>query len=151
MQSIFNKRIMMVSMVSGVMLAMIEMIYEGVAASGAGFWSAPIFISGTVIRSLQTLAIPVSFMLIPVIIGLMGHMMNSAILGMVHEKLFGGIQSTMARMMVGMLFGAVIFVGMWFVLLPIIDPVMLKLNGTVFFISHLVWGGMLGMMKKRTQ
>jgi len=138
-------------MTAGVMMTMIEMIYEGVAAGGTGFWSAPIFISATIFRDLQTLAIPVSFMLVPVIVGLLGHMMNSVILGMVHWKLFGNIQNSLLRVMTGMLLGAGVFVVMWFVILPFIDPIMLKLNGTVFLISHLVWGGMLGTTKNKPE
>lgn len=35
---------------------------------------------------------------------------------------------------------------MWFLVVPAIDPVMLKLNGMVFSIAHMMWGAALGLI-----
>ena len=35
---------------------------------------------------------------------------------------------------------------MWFLVVPAIDPVMLKLNGMVFAIAHMMWGAALGLI-----
>jgi hypothetical protein len=41
-------------------------------------------------------------------------------------------------------YGAAIFVLMWFVVVPLVDPVMLKLNGPAFAIAHVMWGAVVG-------
>jgi hypothetical protein len=33
---------------------------------------------------------------------------------------------------------------MWWAVLPVVDPAMKLVNGTGFFVSHLVYGAMLG-------
>ncbi len=35
---------------------------------------------------------------------------------------------------------------MWFGIVPLVDPIMLKLNGLVFVISHMMWGAALGLV-----
>jgi len=143
-----NKKVLIAGLVASVVMAMIEMVYEGLF--GAGFWSAPIFIAATVLRDLQTVAIPVTFSLIPTVLGMMGHMMNSVVLGVVFAALFGRFLSApMMGAIVGALYALAIFIVMWFVALPFIDPVMLNLNPIVFAISHMMWGAVLGGMVAR--
>ena len=38
----------------------------------------------------------------------------------------------------------VIYLVMWFVVLPLVDPVMLNLNAFVFLLGHVMWGIALG-------
>ncbi len=47
------------------------------------------------------------------------------------------------------MFGAVVFLGMWFLIIPLIDPVMLNLNAAVFFVGHMIWGAALGAVNHR--
>jgi hypothetical protein len=142
-----SKNLLMASAISAMAMAMLEMVYEGIL--GAGFWSAPIFISATFIRSLQEISIPVGFMLVPVALGIMLHMVNSHVLTIVFEKIYSKFNlGKMGAVFSGMFYGIFIYLVMWFIVLPIIDPVMLNLNPVFFAISHLMWGGILGWFVK---
>ncbi len=141
-------RVLGAGLVASLVMGMVEMMYE--AMGGAGFWSPVVFIAATVLRNLQSVPVPVPFMMMPVVLGLMGHMMNSMILGLV----FGWIasRSGMSRgalVGAGVLYALAIFVIMWYLVVPGIDPVMLKLNGAVFAIAHMMWGAALGLLVSR--
>jgi hypothetical protein len=143
-----NKKIIIAGLVSSIAMAMMEMVYEGLF--GVGFWSAPVFISATILRDLQTVALPVVFTLLPVILGMMGHMMNSVVLSFLFVALLGrSLHSPFSGIVVGALYALVIFFAMWFAILPIINPVMLHLNPVVFALSHMMWGAVLGAMVAR--
>ena len=143
-----NKKVLIAGLVASIVMAMLEMVYEGLF--GVGFWSAPIFIAATIVRDLQTIAIPVAFSLIPVVLGMIGHMMNSVVLALVFAAIFGRLLSTpMVGAVVGALYALAIFFVMWFVALPFIDPIMLNLNPIVFALSHMMWGAVLGIMISR--
>ena len=45
-----------------------------------------------------------------------------------------------------MIYGMVIFAMMWFVVVPLLDPVMANLNMVVFLLGHLMWGVALGAL-----
>ena len=145
-----NKKILVAGIVASIVMAMLEMVYEGLF--GVGFWSGPVFIAATVLRGLQAIAVPVSFAFVPAVLGMMGHMMNSIVLGFVFVAIFGGMPSSrFTGAIVGALYALAIFFVMWFVVLPLIDPVMLNLNPIVFAISHMMWGVVLGgMVGRRT-
>jgi hypothetical protein len=137
-------RVVVAGLVASVVMGMLEMLYEAVA--GAGFWSPIVFIAATILRDLQAVTIPVPFLPVPVVLGLMGHMMNSVILGIIFAVFvaprihgFGGLVA------VGVVWSLVVFALMWFVVVPLVDPVMLKLNGTFFAIAHMMWGAVLGV------
>ncbi len=141
-------RTLLAGLVASIVMGMVEMMYE--AMGGAGLWSPVVFIAATVLRNLQSVPVPVPFMMMPVVLGLMGHMMNSMILGLV----FGWIasRSGMSRgaiFGVGVVYALAIFVIMWYLVVPAIDPVMLKLNGAVFAIAHMMWGAALGLLVLR--
>jgi len=143
-----TKKVLIAGLVASIVMAMMEMIYE---IFGVGFWSAPTFIAATVMRGLQTVATPVPFALVPVVVGMMGHMMNSVILGFVFVAAFGKrLASQTTGMVYGTVYALVIFFVMWFVVLPLIDPVMLKLNPYVFALAHVVWGAVIGAMVVRS-
>lgn len=136
-------RVLRAGIVASIVMGMIEMIYEAVA--GAGFWSPVVFIGATVLRGLQSLQAPVSFHFGGVVLGLMGHMMNSVILGLIFAAIFS--RSAMSRgalVGVGVVYALAVFLVMWYVVVPGIDPVMRQLNGTVFAIAHVMWGAVLG-------
>ena len=44
-----------------------------------------------------------------------------------------------------MVYGAVLFAGSWFVVLPLVDSTMLLLNGPGFLVSHMMFGLLLGL------
>jgi len=130
---------------ASVVMGMIEKVLE--ATGGAGLWSPLVFIAATVLRNLQLLPVPVPFMLVPVVLGLMGHMMNSMILGFLFGLIFS--RSAMTRVVLvgaGVAYALIIFVLTWYLVLPAADPVMPKLNGTVFAIAHMMWGAVLGLV-----
>ena len=138
------KRILGAGLLASIVMGMVEMVFE--ATAGPGFWSPLVFIAATVLRHLQSVPVPVPFMALPVALGLMGHMMNSMILGLV----FGLILSRFAIAR-GALVGAgvgyalVVFAMSWYLVLPAIVQVMLKLNAIVFAIAHVMWGLALGL------
>lgn len=139
------RRVLGVGLVASVAMGMIEMIYEAVA--GAGFWAPVVFIGATVVRRLQLVQIPVPFDLAGVVLGLMGHMMNSAILGLIFVRVFASAATPRGALIGwGVIYGLVILGVMWFAVLPAIDPVMLRLNPAVFAVAHVAWGATLGIL-----
>lgn len=145
-----NKRTLIAGIVAGLAMAMVEMMYEGLF--GIGFWSPPVVIAATVLRSLQASTFPIMFQLWPVLIGLMGHMMNSIIFAIVFVYLTASkISSTATRVVAGAIYGGAIYLLMWFVVLPAVDPVMLNINGVVFAMTHLMWGAVLGAIARPLQ
>jgi len=138
-----NKKIIVAGLVSSIIMAMMEMVYEGLF--GVGFWSAPIFISATILRDLQVVAIPVAFDFVPAVLGMIGHMMNSVAFSFIFIAITRHyLHSPLSSAVVGAFFALMIFFAMWFVILPIINPVMLNLNPILFALSHIIWGGVLG-------
>jgi len=144
-----NKKVLIAGLVASIIMAMMEMAYEWFF--GVGFWAAPTFISAVALRGLQAVAVPVSFALVPVVLGMMGHMMNSVILGFLFVSAFGKrLVSHTTGMIYGAVYALVVFFLMWFAVLPLINPVMLQLNPYVFALSHVVWGMVLGYMVVRS-
>ena len=45
-----------------------------------------------------------------------------------------------------MVYGLIIFLVMWYVVVPAIDPVMGKLNAAAFAVAHTMWGAVLGLI-----
>jgi hypothetical protein len=132
---------------SGVM-GMWEMMIEAVV--GAGFWAPVVFIAATLLRNLQTVPVPVAFDLVPVMAGLMGHMMNSVIFGFIFSFLIAPrFPSQGGQVAAGIIYGVAVFALMWLAVVPLADPVMLKLNGVVFLLGHMMWGAVLGFVNHR--
>ncbi|MEX2183265.1 MAG: hypothetical protein WEC14_02370 [Chloroflexota bacterium] len=143
-------RILVAGIGASLVLAMWEMIVEALIPDGAGFFGPPIAIGATIVRDLQGSANPIPFDALALVLGLMGHMMNSVILAVV----FGVIASRLAlsaagTVGLGMAWGAAVFVAMWFVVAPAIDPLMLNVNAAAFFAAHLMWGAALGFIWTR--
>jgi hypothetical protein len=141
------RRILVAGVVASLVIAMWEMIVEAVIPDGAGFFGAPIAIGATVVRDLQGASNPIEFNALALVAGLMGHMMNSVILG----AIFGAVVarralSTGATLMAGMVWGVAVFAAMWFVVVPAVDPLMLNLNAPAFFAGHVMWGAALGFL-----
>lgn len=132
------------SVAAGVVMGMWTMAAE--AAVGEGFWAPMVYIAATVLRGLQAVGSRPGFLLIPVIVGLMGHMMNSAVLGVVFSRLLAGLARTPARTVgLGIAYGVAVFAVMWYAVLPLVDPVMLRLAGWAFLVGHVLYGAGLGV------
>ena len=127
-----------------------EMVVEAVLPDGAGFFGPPIAIGATLVRDLQGASNPIPFDLAALVIGLAGHMMNSVILAAIFGLAIGrrGL-GTSAVLAAGMVWGAIVFVAMWFVIVPVVDPLVLNLNGVAFLAGHLMWGAALGLLWAR--
>ncbi len=136
-----DPRIFAVGLIAGIAFGMMQMIIEAVI--GRGFWSPLRYIASVFTLGKDT---DPSFSLIPVVVGLMGHMMNSIILGTVFAFLISPlIKSTAGLAVAAMAYGAAVFLAMWYLILPVIDPAMKLVNGPGFFISHLMYGLILGV------
>lgn len=147
-RAVNTRRAIVAGLVASLVMGMVEMIYEALA--GGGFWSPVVYIGATVLRGLQAVRPPVAFDFWGVILGLMGHMMNSVILGSVFVALFRGAQTRGAQVTWGAFYGLVIFFIMWYGVVPVVDPVLRQLNTSAFAIAHIMWGGALGLLVPRT-
>jgi hypothetical protein len=137
----FDLRYLAVGLVAGMAYGMMEMVIEAVI--GKGLWSPLRYIASVFTLGKDT---DPGFALVPVVVGLMGHMMNSVIFGVVFSLWISRLASGVGGLAVlGMVYAAAIFVVMWYVVLPVIDPAMLLVNGPGFFASHLLYGLVLGV------
>ncbi len=130
-----------IGIIAGMVYGMMEMVIEAII--GHGFWSPLRYIASVFTLGQDT---DPSFSLIPVFIGLMGHMMNSVIFGLIFALWISQIISgRFGLALTGMAYAAVIFFLMWFLILPVIDPAMKLVNGVGFLLSHLMYGLVLGV------
>jgi hypothetical protein len=143
------QRVLIGGLIASMVMGMWEMLFEQLVG-GNGFWASPVYIAATVLRDLQSVSTPVPFAFVPVVLGLMGHMMNSVLLGFIFSKVAPRITSSVARLAVlGVVYSIIIFATMWYVALPLINPVMLQLNSVVFVLAHMMWGAALGIVLGR--
>lgn len=138
--------------VASLVIAMWEMVVEALLPGGAGFFGPPVAIGATIIRDLQGATNPLPVNPVALVLGLAGHMMNSVVLGIV----FGALVSraslgTLGFAVSGIVWGAAVFVVMWYAIVPAINPLMLNLNAPAFFAGHLMWGAALGLLWRATQ
>jgi len=88
-----------------------------------------------------------NFDLAPLILGMMGHMMNSIVLGLIFVAFaYYLTRSVGGLLLLGMMYGAAVFAIMWWLVAPAVDPAMQEVNGALFFIGHLMYGGVLGLV-----
>lgn len=136
--------------VASIVLGMWEMVVEALLPGGAGFFGPVVAIGATLVRDLQGSANPIPFDLVAFALGLAGHMMNSLILagafGLVVTRV---VRGTAALVVAGSIYGVLIWVVMWYVVLPLVDPLMLNLNGIAFLLGHVMWGAALGYLWSR--
>ena len=138
------KRGIIGGLIACMMMGMWEMAAEQVA--GGGFWAPLTYIAATVLRDYQHVATPVSFAMLPAALGLMGHMMNSVLLGVMFTQMARRISySATSHVALGLAYGVLVLVIMWWAVLPLVDPVMLRLNFAAFLIGHMMWGLVLGV------
>jgi hypothetical protein len=136
-------RILFAGLVAGVVMGMVEMLFS--ALSGEGFWTPLVFIGATVLRDLQSLTPPAPFLPVAVLLGMTGHLVTSMALGLVFAWLTAPrLRGWFALVLGGIVYGLIVFAATWFIVLPLVDPVMFELDATLFAISHVVWGATLG-------
>jgi hypothetical protein len=150
-ETAMNRRAILIGgIAASLVIGMWEMVVEALLPDGAGFFGPLVAIGATIIRDLQGSANPIPFDLPALVLGAAGHMMNSVVLaavfGLFALRLAAGI---VGLAVTGMVYGAVVWAVMWFVVLPIVDPLMLNLNGFVFLLGHLMWGAVLGLLWAR--
>ena len=139
------QRVLLAGLIASLLLGMLEMLYG--AITGIGFWSPVVFIAATIMRDLHRVGTPVEFQPVPVLLGLIGHMMNSVILAFVFSWLIAPrLRGLTALAVGGMVYGLLVFVVMWFGVVPLVDPIMLKLNALAFAISHMMRGATVGLV-----
>jgi hypothetical protein len=145
-----TRAILIGGVAASLVIAMWEMLVEAILPSGAGFFGPPVAIGATIIRALQGSANPIPFDLAALVVGLAGHMMNSVILAAIFGVAVGRRSLGTAPLVVaGMVWGAVVFAAMWFAIVPVLDPLVLNLNGAAFFAGHLMWGAAIGILWAR--
>jgi len=136
----------------GVIMAMIMMMVT--AAMGMGLLRPLYLIAATVH---QPWAMHSGVDLAPLLIGVMIHMMNSAIFGIIFALLQGAVArhsggGPVSGTLVGMAWGALILVINQTVVLPLVDPAMASATGGMPFwwaVSHLMYGLVLGAIVAR--
>lgn len=108
-------------MVAGMMMAMVEMIY-GWLSDEHTLWDAPMAIWAWVF-GLDHFGDPANHVW-PIVLGMGGHMMNSAMIGVVFAALAFTIRprNVVVAVMLGVAYGLAIWVVMRYVVLPLNDP-----------------------------
>lgn len=143
------KRVVVVGLVASVAMGMVEMMLEA-ALGEEGFWAPLLYIGATALRDYQTVASSPDFAFAPVMLGLMGHMMNSVVFAIPFAALAPRVtRSRLVLVLLGMMYGLILFGIMWTLVLPIVDPVMLRLNGGVFAFAHAMLGAVMGILVER--
>lgn len=138
-------------LVAGAMMAIYAMIASAIGFGGAGFFTplygiaAPVVGVGEMERSMQ--AGIFHFAPLPAFVGLMGHMMWSAIYGAIFGAIAAAVRLTgVAAVAIGGLYGIAVMVVMSFVALPLFGlATMPQMVGTPSWtIEHLIFGMALG-------
>ena len=136
--------------IASLVIGMWEMVVEALLPGGAGFFGPVVAIGATIVRDLQGSSNPIPFDAGAFVLGLAGHMMNSVVLAAIFGLLAARFVHEGGKLIVaGALYGIVVWAVMWFVVLPLVDPLMLNLNGLVFLVGHMMWGAALGFLWAR--
>jgi len=141
LQRTINVRNVLIALVAGLGFAMTEMIVE--AIWGRGLWSPLRFIASVLTPGRN--ADP-SFAAGPVLVGAVGHMIDSVVFGLIFLGVAGRfLHGAAALALAGAGYGVILFLGAWFVVLPIVDPAMMLLNAPAFLAGHVMFGLLLGL------
>jgi len=141
--------------IASLVLGMWTMIVEAILAGGnfvAGLFSPVVYIAATVLGGFANPNFYPAGKLPPadpvaIILGLMGHMMNSVIFALIFFAIASRVAvNNTARIVAGLVYGVAIFAVMWYVALPILDPVMLRVNYLGFLAGHMMYGIALGVL-----
>lgn len=127
--------------IAGIIMAIVSMLIT--AAMGMGFWLVPKMIAATFL-GVDALVGGAG----AVILGVIVHLIVSAILGLIFAFLTPRIISASSDFGLGIVFGVVVWAVMTFIVLPLINDVMrdrVALMPFAWFIEHLVFGGSLAL------
>ncbi len=140
---------------AGIVYGMWTMIVEALLHAGQGivqaFFSPLVYIAATVLGGFNSPNFYSAGQLPPadpvsIVLGLMGHMMNSLIFGLIFLWLVGRFARTdNARLFAGLVYGVVVFLVMWYLVTPVVDPVMMRVNYVGFLAGHMMYGIGLGL------
>lgn len=135
---------------ASIVMGMWQMVVEALLPDGTGFFGPLVAIGATIVRDLQGTANPLPVDIVALVLGAAGHMMNSVVLAFVFGTVAPRyVRGTLPLAVAGMAYGVVVFVITWFIIVPLIDPLMHNVNGVVFFLGHLMWGLALGWLWAR--
>jgi hypothetical protein len=133
-------------LIGGVVMAMLMMMVT--AVSGMGFL-APLYAIAATFN--PSWAMTTGFALAPILVGLMLHMMNSVIFGLLFTLLLRGIwQRGLAlpvALVAGMVWGALLLAVNQLIILPALDRPLVTATSGIFgwwLIAHLMFGVVLG-------
>jgi len=148
-------RQVIISIIAGMVLGMWTMLVEGVLHAGESFLAGLVsplnYIAATVLGGLGNPNFYLAGQLPPldpltILLGLMGHMMNSVILGLIFYGIAGRLtQDRRTLLLAGVIYGVVVLLGLWILVLPVLDPVMLRVNFLAFVLGHMMFGAVLGL------
>lgn len=124
-------------LIAGIVMAMLVMIVT--AVSGMGLFAAPEMIGQTFMKGQTGPGV--------VILGLMGHMMNSAIFGVIWGLVWKGVaKGGWTSVVSGMVYGVLIWLVMTYGVARVLgSPIPGPLPGATWFIAHLMFGLVLGL------
>lgn len=133
-------------LVGGVTMAVVGAILA--IAVGDDLWKAPKLIA-TFVFGLSALAEP-GFSAAPVIVGSLIHLLLSALFG----ALFGSLSCRAWKMpldygapvVLGFVYGLAIWLVAYFIVLPLVNPLLLEIYAPSFLIQNMVYGLMVGMI-----
>jgi hypothetical protein len=120
-------------------LAMAGVMMLVSASRGDGFWT-PLALMGAALlgpdhRSAGGVAL-----------GAVIHLAVGASFGVLYALLARRVRGIVENAMLGIVFGAVVFAPMTYLLLPVVDPIMYRsIHLGVLFVAHLVYGLVLGI------
>ena len=133
--------VLVAGMAAGMMMGILQMLVE--AVSGQGFWAPLRYIASVFTRGADTDA---SFSARPVLVGLAGHMMISVVFGAIFAAVVWKLtRNPIVLAILGMMWGALLYAVMWWGVAATFDPAMQLVNAQWFFVSHLVFGMVLGL------
>ncbi|HUY75692.1 MAG TPA: DUF6789 family protein [Ktedonobacterales bacterium] len=139
-------------LVGGIIMAMFMMIVT--ALTGMGFL-APLY--GIAATFNPSWAMTKGFDLAPILVGLMLHMVNAAVFGLIFtvlaRRLFPRALTLPAAVVTGMVWGLIVLVVNQFAVLPLVDTPLATATGSIFgwwLVGHLMYGVVLGVIAGAT-
>jgi hypothetical protein len=143
------------SLIASLAFGMWTMLVEAILRAGQGllqgFFSPVEYIAATVLGGFNNPNFFPAGQLPPVdplmiVLGLMGHMMNSVILGLLFVWIASHLnQSRGWQLLAGIVYAVLVFFIMWAGVVPVVDPVMLRVNFGGFLVAHVIYGIGLGL------
>lgn len=123
-------------LIGGVLMALVAMVRS--AAAGGDFFGPVYLIAATILGGD---ALQGGFGVL--LVGLLVHLTIAAALGVLFTVVVPARTTAGDALLAGLLFGAVVFLGMTYIFMPLVNPVMdaaMRTQLTWFFVYHLVFG-----------